>query len=1091
MKLQLSVRHSKLMVSTAAHTLDRARLTRKMSAILQKKLTLVVAGAGYGKTTLVAQCITEIKTPVVWYSLDETDSDLPMFLRYLIEGIRLHYPDFASGILRDGFEQHLSPAHLDTFLTVFLTEIERTTSDALVVVLDDYHLLDADSPVHAALSFLLNRSAAGLHVVIISRSEPPLSITRLRAMLAVVDVGEADLAFDLEEIARLYQTQLKTSISRRDMATLHETTGGWAAGLVLFHHAARGRSANAIGSDLLALGNSKDYIFSYLKENIFDRIEKDQRDFMIKSATFDRLSPDLCDIIFGRRNSRQILETLCRDHLLTFKIEDEKAPYRYHHLLLEFLRHQLGETVSADEIRQIHVDAGRAMEEIGDLPGAMHHYLKGNQLNDICRLADNMMMQDVMACSFLYMARVLEKLPADLLRKNPRLVYFQAKLASVQGRVQPAIGGLKQALVQFRVQKDATGISNCLKDLGFHYYLTGDIRRARKQMAMLWGRPHPDPFFPLEVAGQLILFCAILGDFDAADDYYDKVQRFTAGAPPVQKALAEYWLNLCYAYRWYYAGKFEKAYRINANALDGFNHSGFVVFLPLAYFQAALTSFYRNHHQTGTDYAEKGLHVARQVGFNDSVYAWLLYSRALNALAGGDAQRAMDDARQALHIFSSHGNSWGQASVYEIMAMVYQIQNDVARVKSYLLKGLDIIDGRGLVVTRAALTLRLAQLYVDQDDHVAACRLIDDQGCRFSINRFHQFLVHRLRAQIAAAENRHGAAADHLAEALGIAHENQYDVWVLQGNDRVLAILADCHGKDVMRPYIEKIVAAADSGIQQQFVEHTRSRARIDVAADVMPLDIRCLGPFKVFLGNREIPDKSWRSVNVRRLFQYLALKNQQGFIPKDVLLELLWPGEDPQKTNRRFHVTMTSLRKVLEPDLKRGEASGYLLRQSDAYRLNCGQNGRIDFIDFLEQCRHAQAAAHPPDDDGLAFLLSIAALYDGPVFQEEPYVDWFIEDREWVQAQYLELIATIVRAYEEREDWEACIPWANSHLAIDRYAEPIYRVLMRCHFYLGDMARSISTFERCEQMITTDLDCPLNPRTTALYRNLIAMTQN
>lgn len=1091
MKLELTVRHSKLMVSTVAHTLDRTRLIRMMSAILHKKLALVVAGAGYGKTTLVAQCVNALGAPVLWYSLDETDSDPAMFLRYLIEGIRLHHPDFASDILQDGFAHHLSPAHLDTFLTVFLAKVEQCISESLVVVLDDYHLLNSGSPVHEALSFLLNRSAPGLHVVVISRSEPPLAITRLRAMLAVMDVGEADLAFDLEEMTRLYQTRLKTSISRQDMATLHETTGGWAAGLVLFHHAARGRSDNTTESDLLTLGNTKDYIFGYLKENIFDRLEKDQQDFMIKSAAFDRLSPDLCDIILRRRNSRQILEGLCKDHLLTSKIEDEKAPYRYHHLLQEFLRHQLEEIVSTDEIRQIHRDAGRALEKSGDLPGAMHHYLKGDQPGDICRLADNMMMQDIMACSFSYMAHVLENLPADLLRKTPRLVYFQAKLASVQGRPQLAIDGLTHALARFRVQKDAKGISSCLKDLGFHYYITGDIKRARKQMAMLWGRPHPDPFFPMEVAGLLILFCAILGDFDAADDYYKKARHFTKGAPPAQKALAGSYLNLCYAYRLHNAGAFAHADRLNANALDGFNTSGFIAALALACFQAALISFYRGRHRAGTNAAEKGLHVARQVGFNDSTYAWLLYSRALNGLAGGDAQRAMDDARQALHIFSSIGNLWGQASVYEMMAMIYQAQNNVARVKSYLLKGLAIIDGRGLVITRAALTLRLAQLYVDQDDHAAACRLIGDRGGRFSINRFHQFLVHRLRAQIATAENSPAAAADHLAEALGIAHENQYDVWVLQGSERVLAILADCHGRGVMRPYIEKIVAAADPDIQRQFAGRTRLRGRIDVPADVIPLDIHCLGPFKVFLGNREIPDKSWRSANVRWLFQYLVLKNQQGFIPKDVLLELLWPGEDPQKTNRRFHVTMTSLRKVLEPDLKRGEASAYLLRQSDTYRLYCGVSGRIDFIDFLKQCQHVQQAAHPSDDDTLACLLSTAALYGGPLFQEEPYVEWCIEDREWVQSQYLDLLCTIIRAYEERENWEACIPWANRCLAIDRYAEPIYRVLMRCHFHLGDMARLISTFERCEQMIATDLDCPLNPRTTALYRNLIAMTQN
>jgi hypothetical protein len=115
-KQALPIRHSKLKVSTAPHTLARKRLTRMLSAIMQKKLALVVAGAGYGKTTLAAQCIAGLKAPFIWYSLDESDGDIATFLAYLIEGIRRHHPDFAAGMRQRGFESLLSPAHRETVL---------------------------------------------------------------------------------------------------------------------------------------------------------------------------------------------------------------------------------------------------------------------------------------------------------------------------------------------------------------------------------------------------------------------------------------------------------------------------------------------------------------------------------------------------------------------------------------------------------------------------------------------------------------------------------------------------------------------------------------------------------------------------------------------------------------------------------------------------------------------------------------------------------------------------------------------------------------------------------------------------------------
>lgn len=172
-----------------------------------------------------------------------------------------------------------------------------------------------------------------------------------------------------------------------------------------------------------------------------------------------------------------------------------------------------------------------------------------------------------------------------------------------------------------------------------------------------------------------------------------------------------------------------------------------------------------------------------------------------------------------------------------------------------------------------------------------------------------------------------------------------------------------------------------------------------------------------MLVGGRPIPDKAWRSANVRRLFQYLILKSRAGFTPKEMLTEFLWPGDDPRQTTRRFHVTLTLLRKILEPDLKRGIPSRYLTRQNDAYRLDPGPDGSVDFIDFLNRCDALRPNAPPSDRSYLAGLLEVAAIYAGPLFQEEPYLEAFMADREAIQTRYLDVLSAIVRAYMAEGD--------------------------------------------------------------------------
>jgi DNA-binding SARP family transcriptional activator len=301
----------------------------------------------------------------------------------------------------------------------------------------------------------------------------------------------------------------------------------------------------------------------------------------------------------------------------------------------------------------------------------------------------------------------------------------------------------------------------------------------------------------------------------------------------------------------------------------------------------------------------------------------------------------------------------------------------------------------------------------------------------------------------------------------------------------------------MMREYIEGIFRQA--GHRGRFALETLKRASDgrmrSIAAELTailpaetspPLIIRCLGKFEISVDGRPIPSGNWRSLAVARLFKFLTVKTGQGFVPKDILLEFLWPEENPAVTNKRFHVALTTLRRRLEPKLKRGVPSSYILRQNDAYRLETGPQGRIDFKDFLSEIDAANRVEKRDETEAMNRYLKAESLYGGPLFEEDPFVDAFIPDRAMLQQRYLHVLSKIIHLFEQHGNWTACLSYTEKYLAIDPFAEPVHCAIMRCYYALGETSRIAAAFNRCRTTITAELGCSPGPEVERQYRLLM-----
>ncbi|MBW2193027.1 MAG: bacterial transcriptional activator domain-containing protein [Deltaproteobacteria bacterium] len=201
--------------------------------------------------------------------------------------------------------------------------------------------------------------------------------------------------------------------------------------------------------------------------------------------------------------------------------------------------------------------------------------------------------------------------------------------------------------------------------------------------------------------------------------------------------------------------------------------------------------------------------------------------------------------------------------------------------------------------------------------------------------------------------------------------------------------------------------------------------------------------------------------------------------------MELLWPEDDPGKTVKRLHVALASLRRTLEPDIRRGTPSAYIIRSGDAYRIAIGNGGRVDIEGFIDELKFAREEKDP--EKAIEHYLNAASTYRGDFLEEDLYTPWCEEERERFRGEYLQLLEGLIEFYDDKKDYKKCIVYAKKYLTVDKYAEDVYQVLMTYYSRIGNKAMVSRTFNKCKDLITAELDCPLSEETEDLYQRLVS----
>jgi LuxR family maltose regulon positive regulatory protein len=316
----------------------RARLHAPLLANARCRLSVVVAPAGWGKTTLLSHWAHDPAETrgIVWVSLDEADDDPVRFWTYVLSALQRGIPGLGGAALGALATPGLDP--VDLALPTLINELAAVGTEH-VLVLDDYHLLAA-AGVHESLEFLLAYLPAALRVVVAGRSDPPLPLARLRARGELIELRAADLGFDVAEAAALLTAVGDTPVDREAAAVLCERTEGWAAGLQLAGLTIRRAEQPAAAT---RLDGHDRHILDYLSVEVVDQLDPDQRDLLVRTSVLERLSGPLCDAVLGRTGSAQVLDALDRADLFVTPLDPRREWYRCHRLFRDVLRRRLAD----------------------------------------------------------------------------------------------------------------------------------------------------------------------------------------------------------------------------------------------------------------------------------------------------------------------------------------------------------------------------------------------------------------------------------------------------------------------------------------------------------------------------------------------------------------------------------------------------------------------------------------------------------------------------------------------------------------------------------------------------------------------------
>ncbi|MGC8873037.1 MAG: tetratricopeptide repeat protein [Chloroflexia bacterium] len=1037
---------SKVHIPPLVHLVSRPRLLRFLDENVHRKLILVCAGPGYGKTSLLVDFARSTELAVCWYTLDPSDRDPAIFLDYLIEAIRVRFPNFGERTRAALYAGGVTD--LRSLVGLFLNELAEEIPEYLVLILDEYHTVEEEDAVNQVVDLLLQFLPEQVHLILASRTVPPLSIIRLVTYGEVAGLGSDSLRFTREEMRELLEHNFQLYLSDEELENLERESEGWVTAIVLGMQA----TWQGLLGFLTGWRGPKERIYAYLASEVVRHLPPEMRQFLEQVSVLERLDPALCDALLQRSDSAHLLEMLERRNL--FLVPLAGGGYRFHGLFREYLLEQARKDPA--QFVRLHRRAAELRRASGDEAEAVEHLLQARAFEEAAETIEQLAQRLFEAGRLQTLLRWVEALPEEARLTRPRLLLFVGKALLKLGRGPEARETLLRAEAALAARDDLAGWVQAVADRSTLERLEGNYAEALRLAHEVLPHATAGDLQALVDLHRTIGICLhAQGEMAAAEEHLRLALNYSlAASGPYNQALAYQDLGVCLRAQ----GRMQEAEEAYQQALARWRRIGSPGPLANTLNNLAMGPFLRGELGEAQGLLEQALEAART-----SLSPWL---QALVQASLGDLYRDLGALAVARQVYEEGLLQARQARHARLVAYLLDAQANLARRRGAYEEARRLLQEAQAAAgasqeSRAQVQVSLGLLEVAQGRPEEALSSLEEAAELLERTGERLQLLRAWLGQSLALERlgRKKEAQAVLVRALELAKE----MGVCE------PFLAE---KELLLPALRRIPREAGNAFLDRLLERMAYRPpQESVGREAPPLRIFALGHGRVFRGEEEIGLKAWGARRARELFFYLFFHCP---VRKQEIGTALWPEQDLERITSSFHATLYRARRATGALLVTFRDERYHWVHPDTW---------CDVAEFERLL--AEAEPLPASDPRKVVLLERAlSLYQGD-FLEDLDSEWCILRREELAGRRLHALLSLGRAYLEQENWPRAEETFLRALEIDNLCEEAYRELMECYVRRGEPARAIQTYRRCRRHLSRELRISPSEETEALYRKI------
>jgi LuxR family transcriptional regulator, maltose regulon positive regulatory protein len=1075
----------------------RQRLIQRVSAAKNARVILITGQAAQGKTTLAAGLARQPGPTCAWLHLDASDRDPMNLFRLMAHALATSRaePD-VSAFLKNpaiSFGSKTGTGRIAEMAAALLEEI--TAREPVRVVMDGIDTLGGNAESLAVLERIVDAVTSPGCLILVSRERPPLKLESLRIRRELLELTNDDLAFSAQEIRHFFLELYGLRLEDSQLTRLSQLTDGWAGGLVLVWEALRHVPEDQRGAFIEnglpeALRGDR---LNYFSEAVFSRLNSATRKFLIRSAIFDTIDSNItvrCLQEDPGEDPAEILNGLVRQNIFIQPLYDAKTGwgYRYNQLFRDFLLDKFHHTLDSQTQRTFLVRAANLAWDDGNFEEAIRFFLKAGAFEKAAAGIKKIAMGLSAQGRFADLSGWIEILPERMIDDDSWLVFYKAMGQRISGG-RKNIDAFSSAYHRFREEGERRGqllsLAYLIEAAVFLGHPTADLKRWMKAAWSILESVSGNRYYPfaktvlwtqlafgsLSVAGDLqkglsacrnalllantigddtltvnatiihVFGLALTGEFAAAEKELAAIERLVGAAYPEYRALKN------------------------------------VVHMDLALSQGDLAGAQRLLDLNQEDIDTFGLLFLYPIHVDLSGLLQI-HQRRFDALA--------QTTRHLQDVATLAANSFYHGLALRLRALSAYHQDRFEPACKWAQKAARKIDrslGDSVHLFRCRLIEGMAAYHLD--DPAASRRALESAQKLFSRVSCSLSLVEaRLGLSLVERSQGNTATANRLLEsALTLAASRGYRTLPILAASDILAACSPAHGHE--NPELAQMARLLTETLPTERTTPSRPAGTVDtVEAVESAIHIRTLGRFEVRRDNDEvISDGQWVG-NRQKLMLKAIVVNGCREVPKDILMDAIWPDSGTDAALGRFKVTLHRLRRILEPGTDGRKGHSCISLKDNRVSLD-SERCRVDVNDFLAACDKVRQVKH--DDDRCLFACQKAIdIYGGDFLPEEPYLNWAETKRSALRDRYLGLLMEMAAIFERKNDLEQAVHCCRRAIQTDPLAEHFHQRLMGLLRRQGRQSAAIKVYRDLIVKLAAELDTVPDPATTRIYHELV-----